>query len=178
MNKKAFTIIELIVVITVLTIILVVGIVNLRSGGTIANDEERKTDVANFAKALEDYYLYGNTSATDPYVSTPPNKYPATADFGSPITSATIATLLPDLNQDNVKAPGITDPANTLIMATNNTANTYGVTPQPTINTYVYQPLASDGSLCALSVTNCRKFYIYYKLESDGAIYQLASKNK
>lgn len=178
MNKKAFTIIELIVVVTILTVVLVIGVVNMRSAGLVANDEERKTDVTNFAKALEDYYLYGNTSATDPYVSTPPNQYPATVSFGSPITSATIASLLPDLNQDNLKAPGITDVATTLKMASNNTTTTSGVLPTVINDTYVYQPIASDGTLCDSLAKNCRKFYIYYKLETNSTTYQLASKNK
>lgn len=180
MSRKAFTIVELIVVITILAIILAVGVVNLRSAGTIANDEERKTDVGNFAKALEDYYLYGTTGASEPYNLTPPNQYPATASFlsGGVVTSATVSALFPDLNLDNVIAPGMATPADTLTMATNNTATVAGVTPLPTINQYVYQPLAADGTLCSTAVTNCMKFYIYYRLETDGLVYQFASKNK
>jgi len=180
MNKKAFTIIELIVVVSILTIILVVGVVNLRSAGTVANDEERKTDVSNFAKALEDYYLYGTTSPNDPYNLTPPNEYPDTSQFGTSATNyANLTSILSDFDTNNVTAPGVTTTGSTLVMATNNVATTAGITPQPTTSQYVYQPISSTGSLCTNTTTqNCRKFYIYYKLESDSTVYQLASKNK
>ena len=180
MAKKAFTIVELIVVITILSILLVVGVVNLRSAGTVANDEERKTDVTNFAKALEDYYLYGNTGTSDPYLSTAPNQYPNTTLFlvGGVVAQSAVSALFPNLDSNNYLAPGVGAVASTLVMATNATATTAGVTPQPTTSQYIYQPIASDATLCDSSVKNCRKFYIYYKLETDSLVYQIASKNK
>lgn len=180
MNKKAFTIVELIVVITVLAILLVVGVVNLSRTGNVANDEERKTDVTNLAKALEDYYLYGNSTTADPYVSSPPNEYPDTTLFqsGGVVTQAMLSGLFPNLDSNNYLAPGVSVVSNTLVMATNSTATIAGVTPQPTTSQYIYQPIASDGTLCDSTAKNCRKFYLYYKLEIDSVVYQVASKNK
>jgi len=174
MKKKAFTLIELIIVITIMGIMLVIGVVNLRSSQTIANDKEREADVSNFAIALEDYYKFGNGTVASSY------DYPATVQLtnGTSVTAATITSLLPDLDQNNLLAPGVTNIANTLTLAINNTATTAGVLPQPTIDQYVYQPLDSSGALCTISATTCTKFYIYYKKESDNSINQISSRNK
>jgi prepilin-type N-terminal cleavage/methylation domain-containing protein len=173
MSKKGFTLIELIIVIAIMGIMLVIGVVNLRASQTVANDKEREADVSNFAIALEDYYKFGSGNTTT-------FEYPATVQFtnGTSVTSAAVSSILPDLDQNNLLAPGVTDIANTLTLATNNVATTAGVLPQPTINQYVYQPLDKTGALCTLAATNCTKFYLYYKLEADGLVYSKASRNK
>jgi hypothetical protein len=93
------------------------------------------------------------------------------------ITIDSIQHTLRDISIDSITAPGITDPSQTFISATNNVQITTGVTPQPTIDQYVYQPLQSDGTLCTLESQECRKFNLYYRLEADNTVYMVTGKN-
>ena len=81
------------------------------------------------------------------------------------------------VDTDSITAPGITDPSQTFISATNNVQTTTGVNPQPTIDQYVYQPLQSDGTLCTLESQECRRFNLYYRLEADNTVYMVTGKN-
>jgi len=102
------------------------------------------------------------------------NTYPPTT-----FTSATawVVLSLRDIDTDSLKAPGISDPTESFIPATNATQTTAGVTPQPTISQYVYQPLHGDGTLCN-DAFECRKFNLYYRLESDNSVNMVSSINQ
>lgn len=99
--------------------------------------------------------VYPNTSLTDPDL---------------------LLLFLPDIDERNLKAPGVDAVADSFIAATNNVETAEGVLPQPTIDQYVYQPLNRDGDLCA--DTDCRKFNLYYRLEGDDTVYKYESKNR
>jgi prepilin-type N-terminal cleavage/methylation domain-containing protein len=165
MNRRGFTIVELVIVITIMAILLVISVVNLRGAQANGRDVERKTDIETIALQLENYYTSGNNTTTSV------GRYPSTTEL---IGSET--TVLRDLDIKSVEAPGAT--SSSLIAATNNTQTTGGVTPQPTINTYIYQPLQLDGSLCTTSVQECRKFNLYYMLEVDSTINMVTSRNQ
>lgn len=80
-------------------------------------------------------------------------------------------------------APGTTEVELSFIASTNvgNDASiqtTEGVLPQPTINQYVYQPIKTDGAVCVSGNIDCRKFNIFYRLESDDLVYKITSKNQ
>jgi prepilin-type N-terminal cleavage/methylation domain-containing protein len=164
MYRRGFTIVELIIVITIMGILLILGVVNLRGSQTGARDSERRADVASIATHLELYYNNGNYE-----LSLSPGSYISTTTVSG--TNATILSSLRDLDPKSLVSPGHNDdlsystvkPATCSGVCTQTTA---GVTPQPTIDTYVYQPLQSDGTLCTNVSQGCRKFNIYYKLES------------
>lgn len=173
-NRRGFTIVELVIVITIMAILMTLGVVNLRNTQVNARDTERKTDIETIAQNLETYYTSGTDGSTNVGV------YPSTAITAS---SASMTTALRDININSLMAPGITDPTQTFIPATNATQTTSGVTPQPTINNYIYQPLQllSNGTwaLCTDSSTQeCRKFNLYYRLEADNNVYMVTSKNQ
>jgi len=91
--------------------------------------------------------------------------YPSTALTA---TTASMIQYLRDIDTKSITAPGITDPTLTFISATCTgvcVQTTAGVTPQPTKDQYIYQPIHSDGSLCN-DAAECRKFNLYYKLEN------------
>lgn len=165
MNHRGFTVIELIIVITVMGILMTVGVVNL--SGTRANgrDAERKGDVESIVMHLESYYISGTDG------STTTGRYPGTDEL---IGNETV--VLRDIDPEALIAPGKS--SSVLTKATNSTQTTAGVTPQPTIDSYVYQPIQSDGSLCTLSTQECQKFNLYYKLEVDNIVYMVTSKNQ
>lgn len=172
MNRRGFTIVELLIVIAVMGILLTLGVVNLRGSQTNARDSERKTDIDNIALHLNTYYQSGNDSQPTP------NKYPSTLLASS--GAAYMQQVLRDIDVKSLTAPGVTDPTLTFIPATNNIQTTTGVTPQPTISQYVYQPIQSDASasLCTSDAQDCRKFNLYYRLEADNTVYMVTSKNQ
>ncbi len=167
MYRRGFSIVELIIVITVMGILLVLGVVNMRSTQSRARDDERKTDIETIALQLENYF---NTGTDGWNAST--GSYPTTDLVSS------VQTTLRDADMKSFTAPGAASLAASFVTATNNTQTTAGVTPAPTISTYVYQPLQPDGTLCTGVMTTCRKFNLYYMLETDGSSNMVKSKNQ
>lgn len=170
MNRKfGFTIVELLVAITIMVILLILSVVNLRSSQANARDEERKTDISNIALVLEDLYVNG-TSSNPTYRGS----YPYTTAVSS---SANIDAWFTDTDRNSLRAPGVTAPTYSIVPATSSSTNPTSVTPQPTTSTYVYQPLTSTGALCN-TLGSCRKFNLYYLLETTAGVQVVTSKNQ
>lgn len=165
MRKSAgFTLIELLITITVMVVLVTIATISLRGNQVGARDEERKTDVSVIAQQMENYY----TSGTDSAAAT--GSYPPTQLVD---TEAEVKAALRDLDPKALRAPDVPDSSPmSFTVATNNSI------PSPAINTYVYQPLAADGSLCQTTSQECRQFAIYYILESDGSLQKVVSKNQ
>jgi prepilin-type N-terminal cleavage/methylation domain-containing protein len=170
MTGRGFTVVELIITITIMGILLLLTVVNVNASQVAARDTERVSDIEAFALNLESFYRIGRDN------STTFGRYPSTG-LTTPDASS-IQLNLRDIDLDSVKAPGIDDPLDTLLMATNNVQTTAGVLPQPTISQYIYQPLQPDGSLCTSGSQDCRKYNLYYRLEKDNTVYMLTSKNQ
>jgi prepilin-type N-terminal cleavage/methylation domain-containing protein len=159
MNRRGFTIIELAVVITIMGILLVLSAVNLSGSRLSARDSERQVDIETIALNLETYYQAG----TDSSVTT--GRYPSTTELiGSE------GTLLRDIDMSSLIAPGG--------IASSLSAAVDATTPQPNINQYIYQPIQSNGTLCTLSSQECRKFNLFYKLESTNSVVLVTSRNQ
>ncbi len=163
MVRRGFTIVELIIVITIMGILLVLGVVNLRGSQTNARDSERKADVESIAAHNEIYYSNGNYS-----LARSPGTYISTTTGSG--TNAGLLVIIPDMDPKSLVAPGHSDLSYRSLTAATCSGTcvqtTAGVTPQPTIDTYVYQPLQSDSTLCTTTTQGCRKFNMYYKLEN------------
>ena len=172
MNRRGFTIVELLIVIVIMGALLILGVANLRGSQISARDAERKTDIENIAMHLETYYDSGSDYTTST------GQYPSTLVTLVSSGTAYVKTALRDIDAASITAPDITDSTTTFIAATNNTQVTTGVLPQPTIDQYVYQPIKSDGTLCTLLTDECRKFNLYYRLESDSIVYMATGKHQ
>lgn len=170
MAKSAFSIVELIVVISIMALLLTLGVVNFRSTQATANDQARASDVANFELALESFYKTGYSG------SITYNRYPSTDQLSGGESS--VKTILPGFDTNNLIAPDSTSVANTLVMATNATQTTSGVTPQPTTAQYVYQPLTKDDALCTSTSMQCQLYNIYYRQETDNLVKMVQSTNQ
>jgi type II secretory pathway pseudopilin PulG len=169
MKHSGFTVVELIVIITVMGILLVIGVVNLSGAEASSRDAERKADIETIATHLETYYGSGTDGSTS--VGQYPSVQPSTGLIGNE------TTFLRDIDTDSLKTPGAAN--SSLIAATNNTQTVSGIAPQPTISQYIYQPIATDGSLCDNSSTKeCRKFNLFYTLETDNNVYMITSRNQ
>lgn len=172
MTRRGFTVVELIITITIMGILLTLAVVSLNATQVGARDEERKADVQAIALSLETFYKNGTEGSSNF------NRYPTT----NLVSSGTVMqSTLRDANPKIFMAPGIDDPTQTFIAATNADETTTGVLPQPiTIDQYIYQPLLPNDTLCTgtAGTEDCRRFNIFYRLEGDNTVYKLTSKNQ
>lgn len=190
MNRKTgFTLIELLITMTIMVVLLTLTVASLRSSQAAARDEERKTDATVIAISLENYYKAGSDAANlnapigtlaSTHMATPvvysgsesyeSGQYPPTEFMA---TEADVRKALRDLDAKALRAPGVAESAAmSLTMATNTSV------PNPDIKTYVYQPLQGNGSLCTAAGTDCRKFNLFYKLESSTTVQKITSKHQ
>lgn len=156
MKARGFTIVELLIVMIVIVIILTLSVVNVRATQVKARDAERIADVESIAAVMESY--------RETSTPTGGNMYMSTDDF-----AGSGNTYLRDrLDKKSLYAPNVdTSGPISLVVAQNVTEVPTDVLPAPTISTYIYQPISTYNILCAsVSVSNCRKFNIYYKLEA------------
>jgi prepilin-type N-terminal cleavage/methylation domain-containing protein len=179
MKRRGFTIVELIITITIMGILLTLAVVNVNVTQAKARDDERKGDIDSIASALEAFYASGTSTSANL------GRYPSVGLTGS---YATLKNNLPDIDMKSLAAPGIavptdnTLPASFVVSTNTGTApsiqTTAGVTPQPTISQYVYQPIRSDGGVCQSIDVDCRKYNLFYRLENDNTIHRVTSKNQ
>ena len=170
-NRHGFTIVELAIVIAIMGVLLVLAVAKMNSSQITARDHERKSDVQNIARFLEDYYKsHGGT-------------YPAT----DKVTSANMETLFDGLDKASLKAPG--ESSYSLKAASSYSDD------EPAVNQYIYMPetdqredINSGGRFCVSGTTTCgicdssldtcRNFTIFYATEADeGAIHTIESEN-
>lgn len=170
MKRRGFTIVEIVITITIMGILLTLAVANLTATQVNGRDAERKGDIEAITSNLETFYRTGSDNSTSL------GRYPSTV-----ITSgnqSTVRSILRDINFNSLTPPGASSLATGFIPATNTVQTATGVAPQPTKSQYVYQPLQSDGSLCTAETQECRKFNLYYRLETDNTVYMVTSKNQ
>lgn len=131
-----------------------------------ARDEERKTDVTMIAQQLESYYETNTAVSASVYPST---------DLMN--TEALIGTTLPNLDLRGIRDPSTaTTSAPSLTVAAN--ASTPTLASLNSGKTYIYQPLDSANTLCTSSAQECRKFKLFYTLETDATVKTITSKHQ
>lgn len=162
-RHRGFTLVELLITMTVMVILLTVAIVSLRSNQVNARDEKRKTDTKVISEGLENYYEAGTDTAS-------PGEYPSTDLMAS---ESAVRSALRDIDGSVLRAPGV---ASTSAMSF--TVATSTAVPAANINAYVYQPLQSNGALCNAAAQECRKFNLYYTLESNSTVQTVTSKHQ
>lgn len=177
MKRSGFTIVELIITIAAIGVLLTLAVVNLNDTQVNARDAERQGDVEAIALQLEKYYANEDSASSGAYDMSG-GSYPAVINISD---ETAFKTALPDIEPKLVRAPGveINDPKS-LIPAANTATSPTAVTPQPTYSTYVYQPLRKDGTLCTqiLQKGDCRRFNLFYRLESDNTVRVITSKHQ
>jgi len=170
MKWRGFTVVELVITITIMGILLTLAVVNLTSTQANGRDAERKGDIEAIQTNLEAFYRTGTDTSTSL------GRYPSTIIAGA--SETTIRGILRDVDFKSLIAPNATSVTTSFIAATNTDQTTSGITPQPTVSQYVYQPLQNNGSLCVNETQECRKFNLYYRLETDNTVYKVTSKNQ
>lgn len=167
-RRAGFTLVEVLITVTVMVILLTLTIVNLSGNQANARDEERKDDIAAIAQQLERYYESGQDS------STVTGEYPPTINMNS---EANIQTTLRDINPKALRDP--LTPTSSPVSLTVATAT--GTPTLASLNggkTYIYQPLDSSNALCTTATQECRKFNLYYTLETSTTVKTQTSKHQ
>ena len=167
MNKRGFSIVELVVVITIIGILLTLAAVSFRGYQADARNEERRIRAENIVRYLEDIY---KTGSANPSVTQ--GTYPTTSLIGTYSSSLTVdETKLVQLfgkngfDLTNLKSAG-KDSYGFRIASTNSELTNVAV------DEYVYQPIyyyASGNTYrCYYSSWECRSFNLYYATEEGG----------
>lgn len=172
MNHGGFSIIEIVITITILGILLALGVVGMNTAQMNARDAERQADVEAIGMHLEAYY---RTETADKSVSSKAGTYPGTFYMS---TAYYRTIFFPDANSDIFIAPGA---SSSIVIATNTIESASGVSPQPTIDQYVYQALTRTDTTCTdhyLVAAGCTRFNLYYRLEKDGSVQMVKSNNR
>lgn len=170
MKVRGFSIVEIIIIITVMGILLTLAVVNLSGSQVNSRDDERKADIEAISTYLESFYRTGTDEGSGYYPPTDVITASLAADQG-------LRDVFADNNSKAFIAPGQSDIADSFVVAENDIQTTAGIEPSPAIGNYVYQPLLGDGTLCETG-TACRKFNLYYRLESNDTIQMVTSKNQ
>jgi prepilin-type N-terminal cleavage/methylation domain-containing protein len=162
-KQKGFTIVELLIVIVIIGILFAIVLNSFSDSQARARDTDRKSDIEVIGRRFESVFTNRTLGAAT---------YPRTTD----IVAGNAA--LSGLDPEALRTQRITNSqAMSLIPATNNTATIAGVTPQPTVDQYVYQPLTADNVLCTSGLI-CVKFNLYYRTEADNVIAKVSSLNQ
>lgn len=183
--ERAFTIVELVIVIVVMGILLTLGVVGLAGTQVQARDSQRQGNMEALATNLEKYYS-GGVSGSSAKLS----RYPATVTLvGSGANNSSASeeiALLPDLGSldSSGRLEVLIDPndssgnGSSLRAATNTSQTTPTPTPSSSNYIYVYQPFQANGSLCTSSSQECVRFNLYYYKESTGTIEKITSRHQ
>jgi prepilin-type N-terminal cleavage/methylation domain-containing protein len=170
-HRAGFTLIEVLTTITIMVILLTLSVVGLSVYQANARDEERKTDVAQIAQQIEDYYQTDQQITPGTFTN---GTYPPTASMNS---QSNIVAALPNIDLRALRDPATpTTSSISLIVASN--ASTPTLASLNSGKTYIYQPLDTNNALCTTIAQECRKFNLYYTLETDLTVKAITSKHQ
>lgn len=185
-RSAGFTLIELLITISIMVILMSLAVVSLRNNQAYARDEERKTDVENIARGLERRYTDGNPKATATYIKQ--GEYPGVNEMlhilgtsraditPTQIIGGYVSEVFPGVSSDNTTPPG-GGSFNIICVWACQPAETQSVVDAATLtNTYVYEPIARDGTIC--SNADCSRFNLYYRTEVDNVVHKVTSKHQ
>lgn len=157
--RRAYTIVELMIVLAILLILLVLGVVSLTNAQRSSRDSARTTTVETIARGLEMFYN-GDAVGTSGERS---RRYPSAEQLLTSVSSTSLQkSSLPGINQDGYNYPFASSTQAFFVVSGSNGITKDSATP----SRFIYEPIARDGSLCVTATQECSRFTIYYRLES------------
>ena len=179
MQRRGFTIIEVMIVIVMITVLTLLGIANLRNTQIVARDDERQAKAEAIARSLEAYYLSGDTAR-----GKTPGQYPSVLDVTNAVNGGYFYNWLRGIDEATLQFSW-KDPGESNLMAIGDSTSPYANENDSTINNallsgkIVYEPIraspgvspltdSDDWAPCYASTHTCQRFNLYYKRESDG----------
>lgn len=156
MYRRAFTIVELVVVISVIAILSAITVVGIARYQADGRDAQRVANVTSIAEALEKYY--------DEH-----GEYPSCSSLtGSADTITGAGGALQGLSADALKAP----------QATAGTLNSIQCTDLLTNSSGDYFAYVGDGSSDCSGSSSCLQFVLKYRDEATGSIKTMTSRRQ
>ena len=169
MNKRGFSIVELVVVITIIGILLTLAAVSFRNYQADARNVERKDRAENIVRYLEDIYKTGSTNPAVDRGTYPSPRIIATPEISTNVDPSKLESLFGKngFDLDNLKSAGKDEYGFAL---TSNLSDD----PPVSVDQYVYQPLhyyeTGGRDRCNYgSAWTCRTFNLYYATEDGGS---------
>ena len=164
MNKRGFSIVELVVVITIMGILLTLATVSFRGYQTDARNEQRRIRAENIARYIENIYETGSTDPSITRGSYPPTDLISTSSSSTTVDQTKLKQLFSKNGFEliNLQSAG-EDGYGIKIASTNEEPSVVAV------DEYVYQPIyysvSGSTTRCYLSSWECRSFNLYYATE-------------
>lgn len=181
MQKRAgFTLIELLITVSVMVVLMTLAVVGVRSTQANARDTERKTDIENIARGLEQLYKNGGNGVAA-------GTYPGHNNFYYDIGTNTWESYAPGSSKASFTSPSGTYGLLLICIFENPSGywstgpgcdkpgNTVRITSLLSPDKYGYEPLDAAGALC---YADCVNFKLYWLSEVDGQLKSLKSKNR
>ncbi len=186
LNRRGFTVVELIVVMVIMAILLILASVSISKSRANARDTQRSSNVDVLARGLEARYAQGplNPAVTTPiYVKA--GTYPSINEMWH-IMGKTVTGFSPTQvvgGYGPVALPGTTVATFTGIVSSTNYGGVYmpcdanatqsacGDAESSNYNLMastagiVYEPIAADGNICV--ATECVRYNLYWRKETD-----------
>ena len=157
--RRAYTIVELMIVLAILLILLILGVVSLTNAQRSSRDSARTTTIETVARSLEMFYN-GDTVGTSGERG---HRYPAAEQLLTSLGGTSLQqSVLPGLGQDGYQYPFASGTQAFFVASGNNGITKDSATPAR----FIYEPIARDGSLCINASQECARFTLYYRLES------------
>lgn len=195
MQRRGFTVVELVVVMVIMAILVLLGIFGVTKSQANARDAERKADAETIARGLEQRYKYGNPQAVytaDGSNSNKPGEYPSTTEMllvwgfanqtnWNPSTLAAYPTdEFPGTNAATFISPSGKNIVWCFFCGTSTaedmTAGKYIEDSVMQKDTYVYEPITADNQIC--TGPPCPRFNLYYKSEVDKKVITIRSEHQ
>lgn len=160
--KKAFTVVELTVVIVVISILATITTVGYTRIQADARDTERASDMAIMQSSLETHYEKNGS-------------YPQMSFFYSGLAAqggkkfTEVANVpsaaLTDPGQASPSAPLYSYPSQAIWTANPSLASTWGTS---NVHAYAYLPYTAASALCQFDTGGCAKYTLHYTSEEEG----------
>ncbi len=155
--QRGYTIVEIIIVLAIMLVLLVLGVVTLNNAQRSSRDTARTTTVETVARSLESFYN-GDAAGTSGEQG---HRYPSAEQFLSSLDGTAIRHILPGLSEDSYQYPSRSGQQALFVQSPSN-----GISKDSaTVDRFVYEPRARDGSLCVTTSQECSRFFLYYRLE-------------
>ena len=146
--RRGYTIVEIIIVLAIMLVLLVLGVVTLNNTQRSSRDTARTTTVETVARSLESFYN-GDATGT------------SAEQFLTSLNGTAIRHILPGLSEDSYQYPSRSGQQALFVQSPSN-----GISKDSaSIDRFVYEPRARDGSLCVTTSQECSRFFLYYRLE-------------
>lgn len=186
LTRRGFTVVELVVVMVIMAILLTLAGLSISASRANARDTQRTASVDILARGLEARYTQGklNQAVTVAPANVAPGSYPSTNEMrhimGQSVAGFTPVQIangygpaaLPGTALEAFSPPGISAYTGLTLPSACTIENTTCIGGVVTKDTYYYEPIDTDGTLCNTNTKYCVRFNLYWRRETGDTTLQ------